>query len=169
MTLLAEHTIELVVDVRRFPGSRRHPHFARQALADALAGAGIEYRHAPELGGHRKPRPDSPNDGWRNDSFRGYADHMATREFGDGLGTLMREAGEKRTAVLCAEAVPWRCHRNLLSDALVARGWEVVHILAPGSATPHRLNPMAERTPGGLVYPGGTKGSSDADGQLDLL
>ena len=167
LSLLAEHSIVHLVDVRRFPGSRRHPHFGRDALSGSLAEAGVGYRHAPELGGHRKPLPDSPNSGWRNDSFRGYADHMATREFADGLGELMREAGNRRSVILCAEAVPWRCHRNLLADALVTRDWEVLHIIGPGTVRRHELNPMAVRHPGGIVYPGGP--ATGSDGQLDLL
>lgn len=166
LSLVGEHSIEHLVDVRRFPGSRRHPHFGGEALAGSLAAAGISYRHSPGLGGHRKPLPGSLNRGWRNDSFRGYADHMASREFADGLGDLMREASDRRTVVLCAEAVPWRCHRNLLADALVVRGWEVIHVIGRDTVRHHRLNPMAERHPGGVVYPAGS--ATGPDGQLDL-
>ncbi len=153
LTLLAEPGIELLVDVRRFPGSRRHSHFAREALAASLAGAGIGYGHAAALGGHREPRPDSPNSGWRNRSVRGYADHMQGPEFAAALEELLAAATGRPTAVLCAEAVPWRCHRNLLADAATVRGWEVVHLLGPGSSRVHELNPLAVARPEGLTYP----------------
>ena len=154
IALLAEHGIAELVDVRRFPGSRRHPQFAREALAANLAEAGIGYRHEPDLGGRRNPRPDSPNTAWRNVGFRGYADHMATPEFREALQRLLAQACATPTAVLCAEAVPWRCHRNLLADAAVAEGTEVRHLLAPGQSTVHQLHPAARPLPGGgLVYP----------------
>lgn len=143
------------MDVRRYPGSRRHPQFSRDALASALAAAGIEYAHEPGLGGRRAARPDSPHTAWRVDAFRGYADHMETPEFGAALDRLIHRAGERPTAILCAEAVPWRCHRRLISDALVARGHEVRHILAPGRADRHELDANARVEPGGrLVYAG---------------
>lgn len=140
------------MDVRRFPGSRRHPQFAREALSRALEQAGIAYRHEPGLGGRRNPLAGSPNGAWRNEGFRGYADHMATPEFAAALGRLLQSPAG--TAVLCAEAVPWRCHRQLIADALVARGAEVRHILAAGRHERHALHESARVSPGGLVtYP----------------
>ncbi|HLX10705.1 MAG TPA: DUF488 domain-containing protein [Thermoanaerobaculia bacterium] len=142
--LLAEHGIATLVDVRRFPASRRHPQFARQALAASLAGAGIAYVHEPDLGGRRQPRPDSPHTAWRVPAFRGYADHMGSAPFSAALGRLLRLAERSRTVILCAEAVPWRCHRRLIADAATAAGAEVLHILAPGrGATPHQLDAAA--------------------------
>jgi uncharacterized protein (DUF488 family) len=152
--LLAPHGIELLVDVRRFPGSRRHPQFGRDALAGALAEAGIAYRHEEDLGGRRSARPDSPNTAWENAGFRGYADYTATDAFRRALAGLEEEAGRRRTAVMCAEALPWRCHRRLIADALVARGAEVLHVLPSGRAEPHELHPQARLRPDGtLVYP----------------
>jgi len=154
LALLAEHRIEVLVDVRRYPGSRRHPQFSREALAAALAGAHIQYMHEPDLGGRREPRPGSPHVAWRVEAFRGYADHMETPAFAAALERLIRLSEERRATILCAEAVPWRCHRRLISDALVARGVEVLHILGPGRADPHELDPNARVEEGGrrLVY-----------------
>jgi uncharacterized protein (DUF488 family) len=145
--------VPLLVDVRRFPGSRRHPQFAREALSRTVEEAGIAYRHEPGLGGRRHPRPDSPNLAWRHAAFRGYADHMATPEFADAMERLM--AAPPRTAVMCAEAVPWRRHRQLIADALVARGAEVLHLLGPGrAAEPHVLHASARVDEAGQVtYP----------------
>jgi uncharacterized protein (DUF488 family) len=151
VALLKEHGIERLADIRRYPGSRRYPHFSREALQQSLPEQGIEYIHMPELGGRRKPKPDSPNGGWRNDQFRAYADYMATDEFRQAIDRLVESA--KRTAYMCAEAVPWRCHRNLVSDELVRRGIDVRHIIGPGAAQPHELNPMARVEDGHLVYP----------------
>ncbi|HEV8580745.1 MAG TPA: DUF488 domain-containing protein [Thermoanaerobaculia bacterium] len=158
LQLLAEHGIEVLVDVRRYPGSRRHPQFSRAALAASLAGAGIEYVHEPDLGGRRAARPDSQHTAWRVEAFRGYADYMETAEFAAALERLMRRAAETPTAILCAEAVPWRCHRRLISDALAARGIEVLHILGPGHAGPHELDPNARVLPGGRLLYSGTAG-----------
>jgi uncharacterized protein (DUF488 family) len=153
LAMLQEAGVGLLVDVRRFPGSRRQPQYGREALAAGLAGAGIAYVHEPALGGRRAPRPDSPHTAWRNAGFRGYADHMETAEFHDALTRLEALAAERPTAILCAEAVPWRCHRRLIADALLARGWEVVHLLAPGRSEPHVLHPDAQILPdGGLLY-----------------
>jgi uncharacterized protein (DUF488 family) len=155
LALLAEHGIEVLVDVRRYPGSRRHPQFSREALSASLAAAGIAYVHEPDLGGRRAARLESPHTAWRVEAFRGYADHMETPEFQAALDRLIRLGAERRVAILCAEAVPWRCHRRLISDALVARGIEVLHILGPGRADPHELDPNARVLPGGrLVYSG---------------
>jgi uncharacterized protein (DUF488 family) len=169
IALLKEAGVERLVDVRRFPGSRRHPQFGREALAAALAAAGIEYRHAPDLGGRRSPRPDSPNTAWRVAAFRGYADYMDAPEFQAALSRLAAAAAERPTAILCAEAVPWRCHRRLIADALVAHGIPVVHLLAPGRREPHALHPDARPLPGGrLVYPAAAEVERDAQGTLDL-
>jgi uncharacterized protein (DUF488 family) len=162
LALLAEHGVRVLVDVRRYPGSRRHPQFSRDALAESLAGAGVAYVHEPDLGGRRAARPDSPHTAWRVEAFRGYADHMETPEFTTALERLIRRGSESTVAILCAEAVPWRCHRRLISDALVAQGVEVRHILGPGRADPHELDPNARRLPGGrLLYagPGGDQPS----------
>ena len=153
--MLTEHGIQVLVDVRRFPASRRHPQFAREALAASLAGAGIEYIHEPDLGGRRAARPDSQHTAWRVEAFRGYADYMESPEFTAALKRLIEHAAGTPTAILCAEAVPWRCHRRLISDALVARGVEVLHILGPGQAKPHELDPNARILSGGrLLYAG---------------
>ena len=158
VALCRTHGIEVVADVRSFPASRRHPHFAREALTDALAEAGVAYRWLPGLGGRRRGRPDSPHVGWRTPGFRAYADHMETAEFRDKLARLEALARERPTAIMCAEAVPWRCHRQLVSDALVARGVEVRHLLSPDDAAPHRLTPFARVEGTRVVYDGGQLG-----------
>jgi uncharacterized protein (DUF488 family) len=156
LELLDEHGIRLLVDVRRFPGSRRHPHFGSAPLAAALAAGGIGYRHAPELGGRRDARPESPNTAWRNAGFRAYADHLATPEFRQALAVLLADAAAQPTTVMCAEAVPWRCHRQLIADAAVAAGVEVMHILGRGRCDRHALNAAARVAADGTVtYPGG--------------
>ena len=152
--LLESQGIRHVVDVRRYPASRRHPQYARAALEQALAAAGIAYTHEQDLGGRRQPRPDSPNGGWRSQSFRGYADHMETDGFQAALARLIALAGESHTAVMCAEAVPWRCHRQLIADALVARGHDVLHILSGTRVDAHRLTPFARiESDGHVRYP----------------
>jgi len=153
LALLREHGIELLVDVRHFPASGRVPWANREPLASGLAAAGIAYEHLVGLGGYRTPRTDSRNTGWRNRGFRGYADYMETPEFEEALDRLLAWARERRTAVMCAEAVPWRCHRGLLSDALVARGTRVVHILSPGQTQDHTLTPFAKVHGGRVTYP----------------
>jgi uncharacterized protein (DUF488 family) len=128
----------LVVDVRSLPGSKRYPQFNKAALAESLRERGIRYEHLPELGGRRKPRPDSHNTAWRNASFRGYADWMETEEFRKGIGCLLDLANESgQTAIMCAEAVWWRCHRALISDYLKVRGIEIMHILDLNKSEPH--------------------------------
>jgi uncharacterized protein (DUF488 family) len=127
--LLNHHAVEAIADVRRFPGSRRHPQFGREALQDALVARGLAYCWIPRLGGRRQPRPDSPNTRWRNPSFRGYADYTDTAEFGAGLDELLQLAATHRTAMMCAEQLWWRCHRALIADVLRARHIEVLHIL----------------------------------------
>jgi len=153
VAILREAGVLRLVDVRRFPGSRRHPQFGKEALRSALASAGIAYRHEPDLGGRREPRPESPNTAWRVAGFRGYADHMATPSFQSALRRLIAQQ-EIPTAVMCAEALPWKCHRQLIADALAARGVEVVHLLGPGQRQPHVLNPAAVIGSGGVIsYP----------------
>ena len=155
------------MDVRRFPASRRHPHFAREALARALADAGIAYVHEPEMGGRRSPRPDSPNTAWRAKGFQGYADHMDTEGFRAALERVARWAAESPTAVMCAEITPWRCHRQLIADALTARGHEVVHIVTRDRTETHRLNPAVRVLPDGrLVYPASGTGEEPGAGEF---
>jgi uncharacterized protein (DUF488 family) len=152
IALLERSRIERLIDVRAFPGSRRHPHFNRDALASTLSERGIEYLHRPALGGRRRPRADAPSSGWRNESFRGYADYMRTPEFHQALDELMALAAERRTAIMCSEAVPWRCHRTLIADALTARGCEVEHIL-DAKTSPHVLTSFAVVRDGEVRYP----------------
>ncbi|WP_406700378.1 DUF488 domain-containing protein [Singulisphaera sp. Ch08] len=142
--LLEAWSIDLVADVRRFPGSKRYPQFNRDALAAELTRAQINYRHFGSLGGRRHERKlNSPNTGWRVEAFNAYADFMSTGEFQDGLITLIAAAGTMRTAVMCSEAVPWRCHRRLIADALTVAGWTVWDILGAKQAEPHRLTEFA--------------------------
>jgi uncharacterized protein (DUF488 family) len=154
LALLRAHAIRAVADVRRHPGSRRHPQFARDALAAALGDEGIAYAWLPALGGRRRARPDSPHVGWRVAAFRGYADHMETPEFERGLADLLAFAARRPTAVLCAEAVPWRCHRQLIADALVARGVEVRHVVGPAGPARHALPAFARLEGARIVYDG---------------
>jgi uncharacterized protein (DUF488 family) len=149
--LLQANNVDLVADVRTAPGSRRMPHFARAALADELPLRGIEYVHLPELGGLRKPKSDSINTGWRNVSFRGYADYMQTDAFAAGLDRLLALAAGHTLAIMCAEAVPWRCHRSLIADALTARGVETWEIIGRGQPRLHLMTPFA-RVKGDRVY-----------------
>jgi uncharacterized protein (DUF488 family) len=161
LALLATHGLERLVDVRLIPYSRRNPQFNSDALQASLTAAGLGYEPMPALGGRRKPRPDSPNVGWRNASFRGYADYMQTEPFSRALKELMADSGRQRTAIMCAEAVPWRCHRSLISDALVSAGWDVRHIVSKSPADPHQLTAFAILQDGQLSYPpGGYTGST---------
>jgi uncharacterized protein (DUF488 family) len=153
LALLAAYGIEQLCDVRTVPRSRRNPQFNSDALGASLASAGISYVPMRELGGLRKPRPDSPNAGWRNESFRGYADYMQTEEFANGLERLIELASERRTAIMCAEAVPWRCHRSLVADALAVRGIPVVEILGEKSYRDHALTPFARVAGTAVTYP----------------
>jgi uncharacterized protein (DUF488 family) len=137
IALLRTYRVEALADVRRFPGSRRFPHFNAEVLAASLMSVGIEYHHFAELGGRRKPRPNSANTAWRNEAFRGYADHMETSEFGVGMERLLELAQRKRTALMCAEAVWWQCHRALISDYLKAGGHTVLHILSATKIEEH--------------------------------
>ena len=153
ISLLEENGIKLLADVRSFPGSNRYPQFNREALAKSLADAGIRYEHFPELGGRRKPKPDSHNTAWHNASFRGYADYMETEEFHKGVERLLALAGEAGpAAIMCAEAVWWRCHRSLISDYLKARGVEVMHILNIKKTEPHPYTSAARIVDGELGY-----------------
>lgn len=153
LAVLDAQRIEAVADVRRYPGSRRLPQFQQAALADVLEGHGIAYQWIPALGGRRRVQPDSPNTGWRHPAFRGYADHVATPEFADGLFELLMLARGLRTAVMCAEILWWRCHRRLISDVLTSLGVEVLHIRELGAPEPHRLAPPARLVRGRLTYP----------------
>jgi uncharacterized protein (DUF488 family) len=162
IALLQGNGVQLLVDVRRFPGSRRHPQFGRDALAASLAQAGIAYRHEEALGGRRASDPAvaalSPNTAWRQDSFRAYADYMATPPFRAAIGRLMADAARCRPVVMCAEAVPWRCHRRLVTDALLARGVPVFDIIGPAPAAPAVLSRHARVQPGGdVIYPATTQ------------
>jgi len=152
IALLRENRIGVVADVRTLPGSKRYPHFNAENLAAALQADGIDYVHFKELGGRRKTSPDSPNTAWRNESFRGYADYMMTPPFREGIERLLALAREKRTAIMCAEAVWWRCHRSLISDHLKAAGHDVAHILAPGKTEPHPFTSAARMVDGRLSY-----------------
>jgi uncharacterized protein (DUF488 family) len=152
LAVLAAHELQAIADVRRFPGSKRYPHFAREALEQSLADAGIEYLWLPELGGRRRPRPDSPNTAWRNEAFRGYADHIDTAEFGQGYSQLVALATRLRTAMMCSELLWWRCHRSLISDALRVSGIEVIHILGIDKTTPHPYTSPARVVDGELTY-----------------
>jgi uncharacterized protein (DUF488 family) len=153
LSLLDEYKIEAVADVRRFPGSRRYPHFAGEALAQTLPAHGIAYEWLPKLGGRRRPVPGTPNIGWRNESFRGYADHLASAEFAQGLAQLLALAARARTALMCAETLWWRCHRSLIADVLRCRGIEVTHILDATHSTVHPYTSPARIIDGKLSYP----------------
>jgi uncharacterized protein (DUF488 family) len=154
VALLTAHGIRRLADVRSFPRSRRHPQFNVDVLPGRLAEAGITYEHVPALGGFRRPRPDSVNTAWREPGFRGYADHMQTPEFGAAVDGLLARAATVPTAIMCAEAVPWRCHRQLLADALVARGESVAHVVSAAAATAHALTPTARVVGARVTYPG---------------
>jgi len=154
ISLLQPSSVELLVDVRKMPGSRHNPQFSRDALAATLAAAGIDYLHMPGLGGLRRPRKDSINTAWQNDSFRGYADYMQTTEFAHNLAELDQLGAARTTAIMCAEAAPWRCHRSMIADALTARGVEVRHIMSREKATLHALREFAVVEDGRVTYPG---------------
>jgi len=154
LAMLAANGIEAVADVRQYPASRRYPHFNQRALSESLAQAGVEYVWLPELGGRRRPRPDSHNTAWRNESFRGYADHMETPEFRAGIEQLLELARRKRTAIMCSEALWWRCHRSLIADFLKAAGIVVEHILDLGKNEIHPYTSAARLEDGKLSYAG---------------
>ena len=153
ISLLEENEIKLLADVRAWPGSKRYPQFNKDALAESLNAHGIGYQHFPELGGKRKSKPDSRNTAWRNASFRGYADYMETEQFQKGIERLLDVAAEAGpTAIMCAEAVWWRCHRSLISDSLKTRGLEVLHILGANKVEPHPYTSAARIVDGTLTY-----------------
>lgn len=151
--LLRENGVSEVVDVRTVPRSRYNPQFDRTLLPDELAAAGIGYRHVPELGGLRHSHADSPNTGWRNASFRGYADYMQTPEFTEAVDALEAAAAERTLVLMCAEAVPWRCHRSMIGDALLVRGVRVIDILGPNQRRPHTLTTFARVDGHHVDYP----------------
>jgi uncharacterized protein (DUF488 family) len=153
--LLSEKRIQVLVDIRQFPVSKRFPHFSLEALAASLKEAGIDYVHEVSLGGRRASNPTSPNTYWRNPAFRAYADHMATAEFQAAIERVIELAEQQTAALMCAEFVPWRCHRWLIADVLVSRGFGVIHLLSLTDSQPHALNPNAQVDERGLlVYPG---------------
>src|SRR5262249_45634116 len=151
--MLKAHGVELLVDIRTVPRSRRNPDFNVDALPMSLNAVGIDHVHMSALGGLRHPRPNSPNKGWQNSGFQGYADYMQTPEFDDAVESLIEMARSKRLTVMCAEAVPWRCHRSLLSDALTVRGITVEHIMTTARRQQHSLTPFAKVDGTGLTYP----------------
>ncbi len=152
--MLEAHQIQRVVDIRTIPRSRFNPQFNTDALRNSLSEAGIEYIWMKELGGLRHAKKDSVNTGWKNASFRGYADYMQTPEFAEGIASLIKIAGEKKTVTMCAEAVPWRCHRSLVADALVARGVDVEHIMSATRTQPHVITSFARVRGTEITYPG---------------
>ena len=150
--LLESAAITLVVDVRRFPGSRRYPDYNQQPLAEALATASISYLALPILGGRRQAHPDSPHTAWRNPSFRGYADYMDTEQFREGIQQVQTLAANERIALMCAEALWWRCHRALIADYLKAQGYDVIHLLSPSKHEQHPYTSAARMNDGKLTY-----------------
>ena len=150
--MLRAHGVELLVDVRTVPRSRYNPQFGRDALPGSLEAAGIGYRHAPALGGLRRARPDSVNTGWRNLNFRGFADYMLTPEFVAALEELIGLSRQRRVTLMCAEAVPWRCHRSLIADALTVRGVAVEHIMSANARKPHVLTSFASVEGDEIIY-----------------
>ena len=154
LKLLASGEIQLLADVRRFPASRRHPQFNREALTISLADAGVDYEHFPGLGGRRSQRlPDSPNKAWRVEAFNAYADHLQSAEFPADFDRLIESAKSKRTAIMCAEALPQQCHRRIIADLLVARGWTVKHLLSPTRIEDHKLPEFARVQGEQVTYP----------------
>lgn len=150
--MLSSHGITMLVDVRRHAGSRKYPQFNPENIAPALADAGIRYTALPELGGRRKAIPDTPHTAWRNEAFRGYADYMDTAEFAAAAERLAEIARKDRVAIMCAEAVWWRCHRSMISDYFKAHGWTVLHIMGTGDAKEHPYTPVARLVDGVLTY-----------------
>ncbi|MDE2213167.1 MAG: DUF488 domain-containing protein [Patescibacteria group bacterium] len=153
ITLLKAHGVETVADIRTIPRSRHNPQFNENRLHNSLEKIEIKYVHLETLGGLRHTKKDSKNTGWRNASFRGYADYMATPEFTSGLQTLEKLAEKSTTAIMCAEALPWRCHRSLVGDALSKRGWSVYDIMSESNAPKHRTTPFLKVRAGVLIYP----------------
>jgi uncharacterized protein (DUF488 family) len=161
--ILKANGIERVIDVRRSPASRKWPHFNAANLSESLPAAGIDYVGMPELGGRRKARPDSPHTAWRVEAFRGYADFMDTKECEDALGRAAELAREKRSTLMCAESLPWRCHRSLLADSFLARGWQVFEILSEKEARPRKLPAFARIEGTRVIYDVLTSKTLDLD------
>ena len=157
--LLHANGVERLIDIRTIPKSRHNPQFNSDSLAATLKEAKIDYVHLKELGGLRRARSDSPNTGWRNASFRGYADYMQTEEFAKALAHAIKLAGEKPSALMCAEAVPWRCHRSLVADALNIRGFDILEIVSASPPKPHKLTPFASVRGTRITYPPGQAGN----------
>ncbi|HLL20317.1 MAG TPA: DUF488 domain-containing protein [Rubrivivax sp.] len=153
LELLRGHRVTCLIDVRTVPRSRHNPQFNTEALPGTLAAVKIDYAHVPGLGGFRRTTPDSPNAAWRNVSFRGYADYMQTADFTDNLESLIERASRERVALMCAEAVPWRCHRSLIGDALVVHGVATCEIVGPAKLQPHKLTPFANVRGKQITYP----------------
>jgi uncharacterized protein (DUF488 family) len=153
IALLREHDVTVLADIRTVPKSRHNPQFGQDQLPASLQEAGIAYVYMKDLGGLRKTSGDSPNTGWRNTSFRGYADWMQTEAFNAAIGELIALADDETVAIMCAEAVPWRCHRSLVGDALLVRGFEVIDIMGPGSVRLERLTPFAVVDGTAITYP----------------
>lgn len=153
VALLRQNGVECLLDIRTVPKSRHNPQFGQDRLPESLAEAGIAYRQMPGLGGLRRPLKDSPNSGWRNTSFRGYADYMQTPDFNENVDAVAELAGGKRCALTCAESVPWRCHRSMVADALTVRGIQVEHIINPGKRRPHTLTRFAQVEGTRILYP----------------
>jgi uncharacterized protein (DUF488 family) len=160
--LLKQNGVACVLDIRTVPKSRHNPQFGQDILPDSLSAAGIGYRHLAGLGGLRRPHKDSPNAGWRNTSFRGYADYMQTDEFAQNVDAVAALARTTRCALMCAEAVPWRCHRSLVADALLLRDIPVEHIIGPQKRRPHTLTPFARVDGGRITYPPGEEQEEEA-------
>ncbi len=154
IALLKDNDIEVLADVRHFPGSRKYPHFNIERLRQSVQDAGIDYESFTELGGRRKVVPDSPNTAWRHPAFRGYADYMQTQQFHDGIERLKALAVKRRTAIMCSEAVWWRCHRGLISDVFKLHGTRVLHIMGPGAPAEHPYTSAAHVANGRLGYSG---------------
>ena len=168
VSLLKHHGVRTIADVRRFPRSRKYPHFNDDALTLTFPQVGIQYIPFPSLGGRRRTIAGSINTGWRNEGFRGYADYMQTREFQHALGQLSEVAGQSPTAIMCAESVPWRCHRSLIADAMLVSGWEVLDILSETGPKPHTLTPFAHVDGTRITYPSAVAESADgAPGLFD--
>jgi uncharacterized protein (DUF488 family) len=159
--ILKAHGIERIFDVRRFPASRRWPHLNAENLGKSLPSARIDYVGMPQLGGRRKALPDSPHTAWRVEAFRGYADFMDTPDFERALDSAMRLAAEKRSALMCAESLPWRCHRSLIADAFLARGWGVFEILSEKEACPRKLPGFARLDGTRVIYDVSSSGTLD--------
>jgi uncharacterized protein (DUF488 family) len=168
LAMLQAHGVQQLVDVRTIPKSRRVPQFNQEALASKLKEAGIAYVHLKELGGLRHAKKDSINTGWRNASFRGYADYMGTAEFRAGLERLLELARARRTAIMCAEAVPWRCHRSLIGDALLVRGVHVEDIMSVTQCRPHTMTPFARVRVTEITYPAGAADARPGQKELPL-